>query len=79
VEARYETGTVEYFFRHSHHGFIKPDRGVQNLFVHGRNVAKGLILRGGERVQYAVVESVKKPGQWEAIDVSLVAAQSPSA
>ncbi len=51
------TGTVKWFNPARRHGFIEPDDGGGEIFVHISAVKEaGLsILREGERVEYEVV------------------------
>jgi CspA family cold shock protein len=53
------TGTVKFFNEEKGFGFIKPDNGVQDVFVH----VSGLVseVKEGDRVNYEVEQGKKGP------------------
>ncbi len=54
-----ETGTVKFFNMQKGFGFITPDNGGKDLFVHATNVqGDARSLREGQKVSY-----VEKPGR----------------
>jgi CspA family cold shock protein len=50
-------GTVKTFNRSSGHGFILPDEGGTDLWVHERNVMGDAPLREGDRVEFSAREA----------------------
>ena len=70
-------GTVKSFNQRSAHGFIVPDEGGQDLWVHERHIISGhLTLREGERVEFDLREAGMGA---EAINVrSLTPLETPS-
>ncbi|AYF43864.1 MULTISPECIES: cold-shock protein [Halobacteriovorax] len=54
------TGTVKFFNDEKGFGFIKPDDGGQDLFVHISGV-EGNTLRDDEKVEFEVGEGQKGP------------------
>jgi CspA family cold shock protein len=66
-------GTVKWFNDSKGYGFITPDEGTKDLFVHHSNIAGGGFksLSEGERVTYEARQGEKGP---EATNVATVAA-----
>jgi CspA family cold shock protein len=66
------TGTVKWFNDSKGYGFITPDEGTKDLFVHHSNIAGDgfKTLAEGARVSYEAREGEKGP---EATEVTLVA------
>lgn len=63
-------GTVSWFDEDKGFGFVTPDDGGEDVFVHARALAEGLTwLTEGDRVVYEVVQGDKGP---QARDVQLV-------
>lgn len=65
-----QQGTIKFFNKQKGFGFITPDDGSEELFVHASNVlGDSQSLREGQKVEY-----VKRPGRKgpEATEVSLV-------
>lgn len=58
-----ETGTVKWFSRLKGYGFINPDSGSQEIFVHYSAILGDGYrnLQEGERVAYEVVDHGKGP------------------
>jgi CspA family cold shock protein len=67
------TGTVKWFNNEKGYGFISPDDGSKDLFVHFSNIAgQGYkSLNEGDRVEFEAREGQKGP---EAAEVSIVTA-----
>lgn len=56
------TGTVKWFNSEKGFGFILPDEGGRDLFVHRSNVeTNGHVLHDGEKVQYELGQGRKGP------------------
>ncbi|MFB9909604.1 cold-shock protein [Allokutzneria oryzae] len=70
-------GTVAWYDEDKGFGFINPDSGAGDVFVHARALAEGLTwLAEGDRVAYEVASGDKGP---QARDVHLVRAAGPAA
>jgi cold shock protein len=67
------TGTVIYFNADKGYGFITPDGGGVDVFVHVTKCSDHIDeLRQGQRVRYEVQPSGRKPGQFEAVAVQVL-------
>jgi cold shock protein len=67
------TGTVKFFNADRGFGFIRPDAGGDDIFVHIKNCAAGIDqLRDGQRVRFDEQASQKVAGRIEAIAVALL-------
>lgn len=71
-----QTGTVKWFNDAKGFGFIKPDGGGKDVFVHHSSITmKGFrTLAEGERVQFEVAAGPKGP---QAENVQKVASEDP--
>jgi len=54
-------GTVKWFNADKGFGFITPDDGEKDLFVHHSEVQAGATLNEGQKVEYEVGEGRKGP------------------
>jgi CspA family cold shock protein len=72
-----ESGTVKRYFPDKGYGFVKPNFGDSDLFMHIREVSPGAIPSGGDRVIYEVGIS-KRTGRPVARNVQIIAAEVPS-
>jgi CspA family cold shock protein len=64
------TGIVKFFNADRGFGFIRPDAGGDDIFVHIKNCADK--LRDGQRVRFDEQPSQKVAGRIEAIAVALL-------
>ncbi|MBG07669.1 MAG: cold-shock protein [Halobacteriovoraceae bacterium] len=55
-----ETGTVKFFNEEKGFGFIKPDNGEKDLFVHATGIENGPIAEG-DTVEFEIGEGRKGP------------------
>jgi CspA family cold shock protein len=57
------TGTVKWFSDQKGYGFITPDDGSKDLFVHHSNIiAEGFrTLQDGQKVEYEMAQGQKGP------------------
>ena len=66
-------GTVRFFSDAKGFGFLRPDDGSEDVFVHRTALVKSLnILLADQKVSYELVDAIKGNGK-KAADVSLVA------
>ena len=63
--ANRQTGTVKWFNSEKGFGFIQPDDGGKDVFVHWRQVQKNgydrITLNEGEKVSFEIGEGQKGP------------------
>lgn len=55
------TGTVKWFNVEKRFGFITPDEGGDDLFVHASQVADGEVLTDGDAVSFEAGQGQKGP------------------
>jgi CspA family cold shock protein len=55
-----QTGTVKFFNVDKGFGFITPDAGGKDVFVHANDL-RGTVLRDGNKVEFEVVQGKKGP------------------
>lgn len=65
------TGTVKFFAQDKGFGFITPDDGGQDVFVHISAVGFGEALKDGQKVRYEVGQD-RKTGKSKAENVSVL-------
>lgn len=70
-EANMATGTVKFFAQDKGFGFITPDEGGQDVFVHISAVGFGEALKDGQKVRYEVGQD-RKTGKTKAENVSVI-------
>jgi CspA family cold shock protein len=69
-----QTGTVKFFNEGKGFGFIKPDSGGDDVFVHANELQKSRVeyLEEGQKVQFDLGPSKKKPGKTVAINLKVL-------
>jgi cold shock protein len=67
------TGTVKWFNAKKGYGFIQPDDGSPDVFVHSSAVERAGLrgLNDGQRVKFDT-EPGKRPGQVSAVNIQTV-------
>ncbi|MBW6424820.1 cold-shock protein [Rhizobium sp. XQZ8] len=65
------TGTVKFFNQDKGFGFITPENGGQDVFVHFSALQRGDSLREGDKVSYEVGQD-RKTGKSKAENVSVL-------
>lgn len=55
-----QTGTVRFYNEEKGFGYITPDSGEKDLFVHISGIESG-VIRDGDRVQYQVEQGKRGP------------------
>lgn len=63
------TGTVKFFNNEKAFGFITPDDGSKDVFVHKSGIKNGGSLREGDKVRYNTESS---PKGLNAVDVETI-------
>lgn len=54
-------GTVKFFNDRKNFGFISPEEGSEDLFVHRSDVEAGTSLNEGDKVEFEIEQSDKGP------------------
>jgi len=65
------TGTIKFFNDDKGFGFITPENGGQDVFVHVSALASGSSLREGDKVSFEVGQD-RKTGKSKAENVSVL-------
>ncbi|ATN37810.1 cold-shock protein (plasmid) [Rhizobium sp. ACO-34A] len=65
------TGTVKFFNEDKGFGFITPENGGADVFVHVSALERGSSLREGQRVSYELGQD-RKTGKSKAENVSVI-------
>jgi len=65
------TGTVKFFNADKGFGFITPEDGGQDVFVHMSALQRGDTLRDGDKVTFEIGED-RKTGKSKAENVSIL-------
>lgn len=55
------TGTVKWYNETKGFGFIKPDEGDKDCFVHHSELSEGSSLSEGDKVEFEIVQEEKGP------------------
>jgi CspA family cold shock protein len=59
------------FWNGTSYGFIRPDEGDTDIFVHISDFPQGHTIQVGDRVTYRVAADRKRPTRTHAVDVRL--------
>ena len=54
-----KSGTVKFYNAEKSFGFITPDDGSKDVFVHRSALTPGAILRDGDKVQFSTEDTPK--------------------
>jgi CspA family cold shock protein len=65
------TGTVKFFNDDKGFGFITPENGGQDVFVHVSSLQRGGSLREGDKVSFEIGQD-RKTGKLKAENVSVL-------
>ncbi|WJH37809.1 cold-shock protein (plasmid) [Aliirhizobium terrae] len=65
------TGSVKFFNQDKGFGFITPDNGGADVFVHISAVERGSVLQDGQKVSYEVGQD-RKTGKSKAENVEIL-------
>ena len=71
TEVNMAIGTVKFFAQDKGFGFITPDDGGQDVFVHISAIGFGEALKDGQKVRYEVGQD-RKTGKSKAENVSVI-------
>lgn len=64
-------GIVKWYNATKGFGFIQPDAGGDDIFVHRSSIAPGEMLEDGQRVLYDVEPDRKDPSKFCAVNVRI--------
>lgn len=54
-------GTVKWFNPRKRYGFIEPEEGNEDVFVHISDIAEGTTISEGDKVEFDVEDAPKGP------------------
>ncbi len=54
------TGTTIFFDEHSGYGFLRPDEGGADIFIHKRDIMNSAPLRAGQKVSFEIVDDERR-------------------
>jgi CspA family cold shock protein len=66
-----KTGTIKYFNADKGFGFITPDDGSEDIFVHVSAIANGIKPNEGQKVRFEIGQD-RRTGKTRAEQVSLL-------
>ena len=64
-------GAIE-FWNGTTYGFIRPDRGGDDVFFHVSELPEGEVVRRGDRVAFDIDHDKYKPAKLRAVQITLV-------
>jgi CspA family cold shock protein len=67
-----QTGVVKFFNDAKGYGFVTPDDGEKDIFVHVTGLTEGTQIREGDKVEFEVEDGQKGP---VAVNVKLLEAE----
>ncbi|MCP1852105.1 MULTISPECIES: cold-shock protein [unclassified Bradyrhizobium] len=59
-----EFGTVKFFKPELGYGFILPDHGDRDIYLHRKQIANGAMMERGCRVKYELKKDVARGSLW---------------
>ena len=62
-------GTVKKWLEFKGYGFIQPDNGGDDVFIHNSNIKGASELREGQKVEFDVEDSYKGP---KAVNLTII-------
>ena len=70
------TGTITHFNNDKGYGFIQRDDGDNDVFLHAMALKRCGIevqnIRKGDRLSFDIRETLKRPGRFEAADITII-------
>ncbi|XP_031558646.1 calcium-regulated heat stable protein 1-like [Actinia tenebrosa] len=71
-ETPLRTGVCKTFCRNKGHGFILPDDGEKQIFVHISDIEGEYVLKEGDRVQFRTCPLPPKLTEEQAVEVTII-------
>ena len=65
-------GTVKRWLDQKGYGFIKPEEGEDEIFIHYSEVKNNYDLKEGQEVEFEIETTDKGPSNWDKIPYSLI-------